>query len=241
MGQDLTINRRLHTAAWLLGLCALIAAAPLAAHEVGGRDAAFVAATREAAPGPFLYLGAKHMVTGLDHLLFLLGVIFFLWRARDILIYVTLFSVGHSLTLLAGVISGVGLNAWLVDAVIGLSVVYKAFDNLSGFAALGLPRPDPKLAVLGFGLFHGMGLATKLLQLKLHPDGLLTNLVSFNIGVEIGQATALALVLVPLLLWRRHASFARFALIANVAMMTAGFTLIGLHLAGFLLTDGGSA
>lgn len=226
-------------AAWRVAcLCALMIAAPALAHKVGGRDAAFVAATHQAAPGAFAYLGAKHMVTGLDHLLFLLGVIFFLWRPRDILLYVSLFSLGHSLTLLAGVWWQVGVDPRLVDAAIGLSVAYKAFDNLSGFAAIGLPRPHPGIAVFGFGLVHGLGLAAKLLELRLHPEGLLANLVSFNIGVELGQATALALVLAPLLLWRRHASFRRFALVANGAMMVAGFTLVGLHLAGYLLEKG---
>ena len=225
-------------AAMLAAACLLITAAPLAAHAVGGSDAAFVTATRGPAPGPFLYLGAKHMVTGLDHLLFLLGVIFFLWRARDILIYVTLFSLGHSLTLLLGVGLGIGLNSWLVDAAIGLSVVYKTFDNLSGFAALRLPRPDPKLAVLGFGLVHGAGLATRILDLGLNPDGMVANLLAFNVGVELGQATALALVLGPLLLWRRRPSFLRFAGAANFAMMTAGMVLIGQNLAGYWLTTG---
>ena len=225
-------------AAVLAAACLLMTAAPLAAHAVGGSDAAFVAATRGPAPGPFLYLGAKHMVTGLDHLLFLLGVIFFLWRARDILIYVTLFSLGHSLTLLLGVGLGIGLNSWLVDAAIGLSVVYKAFDNLSGFPAIGLPRPDPKLAVLGFGLVHGAGLATRIIDLGLNPDGMIANLLAFNVGVELGQGAALALVLGPLLLWRRHASFQRFAGAANFAMMTAGFVLIGQNLAGYWLTTG---
>lgn len=222
-------------------LCGAFLAIPALAHEVGGRDAAFVAATREAAPAAFAYLGAKHMVTGLDHLLFLLGVIFFLWRPRDILLYVSLFSLGHSLTLLAGVWWQVGVDARLVDAAIGLSVAYKAFDNLSGFDAIGLPRPDPGLAVFCFGLVHGLGLAAKLLELRLHREGLLANLLSFNLGVEVGQATALALVLLPLLLWRRHASFGRFALVANVAMMIAGFLLVGQHLAGFLLDSGGKA
>lgn len=225
-------------AAVLAAACLLMTAGPLAAHAVGGSDAAFVAATRGPAPGPFVYLGAKHMVTGLDHLLFLLGVIFFLWRARDILIYVTLFSLGHSLTLLLGVGLGIGLNSWLVDAAIGLSVAYKAIDNLSGFAAFRLPRPDPKLAVLGFGLVHGAGLATRIIDLGLNPDGMIANLLAFNVGVELGQGAALALVLGPLLLWRRRSSFLRFAGAANFAMMTAGFVLIGQNLAGYWLTTG---
>ena len=223
----------------MLTMLALIVwPAPLLAHDVGGRDAAFVAATRGPAIGPFLYLGAKHMVTGIDHLLFLLGVIFFLRRFRDIAVCVSLFSLGHSITLLVGVLSGFAFDSNLVDAVIGLSVVYKAFDNLSGVAALGLPRPQVHWAIFAFGLVHGMGLAGKLLDLGLHPEGLVANLVSFNVGVEIGQATALALVLPPLLLWRRHASFQRFALVCNWAMIVAGFALAGTHIAAYVFAKG---
>lgn len=225
----------------LLGLtfitCSLFAFIPeyAFAHEIGGRDAAFVAGTNGPAPGPFLYLGAKHMVTGIDHLLFLLGVIFFLSRPRDILVYVSLFSLGHSITLLSGVLLNVGLNASLVDAAIGLSVVYKAFDNLGGFGSLKIPTPNARWAVFGFGLVHGLGLSSKLIELDLNPDGLLVNLVSFNIGVEIGQGLALLLVLVPLLLWRARKSFSTFSGVANWVMMAAGFTLIGFHLASLFL------
>src|SRR5436190_20227624 len=139
------------------------------AHNIGGTDAAFVAATRGADPLPFLYLGAKHMVTGYDHLLFLLGVIFFLYRFRQIALYVTLFSIGHSITLLAGVLLGLHVDAHLVDAVIGVSVVWKAFDNLGGFKSLFGVQPDNRPIVLGFGLVHGFGLATKLQALNLNP------------------------------------------------------------------------
>lgn len=222
--------------ALLLGLIALVASGGDAlAHAIGGKDAAFVGATRGPAPGPFLYLGAKHMVTGYDHLLFLLGVIFFLRRLRDIVLYVSLFSLGHSITLLSGVLIGFGLNAYLVDAVIGLSVAYKAFDNLGGFESLIGTRPDPRVMVLGFGLIHGLGLATKLEELHLHPQGLVVNLVSFNIGVEIGQVLALALVLALMTAWRRTRFFTRTAIAANWLIMTAGFLLIGVQLAGYVL------
>jgi hypothetical protein len=205
------------------------------AHEIGGSDAAFVRATRGPAPGPFLYLGAKHMVTGYDHLLFLLGVIFFLRRFRDVVLYVSLFSLGHSITLLAGVLVGFGLDARLVDAVIGLSVVYKAFDNLGGFESTIGRRPDPRWMVLGFGLVHGLGLATKLEELALDREGLVTNLVSFNIGVELGQVFALAIVLALMLAWRRSRWFGRTSIAANWLIMTAGFGLMGYQLAGYFL------
>jgi hypothetical protein len=210
-----------------------LSAGPAFAHAIGGSDAAFVTAQHGPAVGPFLYLGAKHMVTGYDHLLFLLGVIFFLRRMRDIVLYVSLFSLGHSITLLSGAFFGFGLNAHLVDAVIGLSVVYKAFDNLSGFESTIGRRPDPRLMVFGFGLIHGLGLATKLEELHLNPEGLVINLLSFNIGVELGQIVALSLLLIVMHVWRRMRWFDRSAIIANWLIMAAGFILIGYQLAGY--------
>lgn len=210
-----------------------------AAHEIGGTDAAFVAATHGPDPGPFLYLGAKHMVTGYDHLLFLVGVIFFLFRLRQIALYVSLFSLGHSATLLAGVFLGWRVDPHLVDAAIGLSVVYKAFENLGGFRALFGVQPDTRAAVFGFGLIHGLGLATKLQALNLRPEGLLTNLVAFNVGVELGQLLALSLILLAMTYWRRTRAFAPTAQVANVLLMFAGFLLAGHQVAGYLL--GGAA
>lgn len=209
------------------------------AHAIDGKDAAFVAATKGPAILPFMYLGAKHMVTGYDHLLFLLGVIFFLFRFRDIALYVTLFSVGHSITLLVGTLTGIGINAYLVDAVIGLSVVYKAFENLGGFRTLFGIAPDTRIAVLVFGLIHGFGLATKLQALRLHPDGLVTNLISFNLGVEIGQVMALTFILLLMLAWRRTQSFGRLSATANGLIMAAGMILIGYQLTGYFM--GGQA
>src|SRR5436190_9713793 len=165
------------------------------AHNIGGTDAVFVAATKGPDPIAFLYLGAKHMVTGYDHLLFLVGVIFFLFRLRQVALYVTLFSLGHSITLLCGVLLQLRVDPHLVDAVIGLSVAWKAFDNLGGFRTLTGFQPDNRLIVFGFGLVHGFGLATKLQALRLNPNGLVVNLVSFNVGVEIGQIVALSLML----------------------------------------------
>lgn len=219
-------------------LALVMLAAPALAHAIGGKDAAFVAATRGPAPGPFLYLGAKHMVTGYDHLLFLAGVVFFLRRARDVLLYVSLFSLGHSITLLAGALMGFGLNAFLVDAAIGLSVAWKAFDNLGGFETTLGRRPDPRLVVLLFGLVHGLGLATKLEELRLHGEGLLANLVSFNVGVELGQLTALAFVLVAIVALRRTRIFAPAAVALNWLIMAAGFALMGVQLSGYFFSSG---
>jgi hypothetical protein len=173
------------------------------------------------------------MVTGYDHLLFILGVIFFLYRLRDVVIYVTLFSVGHSITLLAGVLFKIAVNPFLIDAVIGLSVAYKALDNLGGFKSVFGWQPNNRIAVAGFGLVHGFGLATKLQEFRLNPNGLVANMIGFNVGVEIGQFIALAIMLAVMLQWRRTASFERLAVAANVLILTAGFMLIEYQLAGY--------
>jgi hypothetical protein len=201
-------------------------------HGIAGDDQAFLLRSSGPNIGPYIYLGAKHMVTGYDHLLFLAGVIFFLYRLKDVALYVTLFAVGHSVTLLLGVLGGLHVNSYIVDAIIGLSVVYKAFENLGGFRALGW-QPNMKAAVLVFGFFHGFGLATKLQDLAISNDGLVTNMVSFNVGVEIGQLLALSLMLIAFNLWRTTGSFLRHAYASNVVLMAAGFVLIGYQLAGF--------
>ncbi len=203
------------------------------AHNVSKRDATFVQLNEGAAIVPFLYLGAKHMVTGYDHLAFLVGVIFFLYRMKDIVLYVSLFTIGHSITLLAGVLGGIHANTYLIDAIIGLSVVYKAFDNMDGFKRLFGFQPNAKLAVLIFGLFHGFGLATKLQELDLARNGLVTNILSFNAGVELGQVLALTAVLIALSIWRTRRGFFRYALATNTALMAVGFVLVGYQIAGF--------
>lgn len=205
------------------------------AHNVSKRDASFVESNKGAAVAPFMYLGAKHMVTGYDHLAFLVGVIFFLYRLKDVVLYVSLFTLGHSVTLLAGVLGGIHANSYAIDAIIGLSVVYKAFDNMGGFRRLLGFEPNTKLAVLIFGLFHGLGLATKLQELDLSRNGLLTNIVSFNVGVEIGQVLALTAVLIVLSFWRTRSGFLRHAFATNAALMSVGFVLAGYQIAGYYL------
>lgn len=216
-------------------LLSLAASSSGFAHGVTGSDAEFLKSVSGPHIGPFLYLGAKHMVTGYDHLLFLFGVIFFLYRLRDVAIYVTCFAAGHSITLLAGVLSGVHVNPYLVDALIGFSVVYKAFDNLDGFRTVFGWEPNPKAAVFIFGLIHGFGLATKLQDFALSSKGLITNMISFNVGVEIGQILALSVILTVMIAYRRTDGFLRQAVIANVLLMTAGFTLAGYQIAGYFL------
>jgi hypothetical protein len=216
----------------LVGLIATLA--PLAgAHGVAEGDAEFVQNVDGAAIGPFMYLGAKHMVTGYDHLAFLVGVIFFLYPLKDVVLYVSLFTVGHSLTLLGGVLGGIEANAYLIDAVIGMSVVYKAFDNMGGFQAVAGFQPNTKVAVMIFGLFHGFGLATKLQEFTLSENGLVANIVSFNVGVEIGQMLALMAVLIALSVWRTRSGYLKHAFLTNSALMGAGFVLTGIQLAGY--------
>lgn len=214
-------------------LCLLIPA-DLDAHGVSSKDARYLLSLNGPAIVPLMYLGAKHMVTGYDHLLFLVGVIFFLFRMKDILLYVSLFTIGHSVTLLAGALGGVHANAHIVDAIIGFSVVYKAFENMGGFNALGF-QPDTRAAVLIFGLVHGFGLATKLQEYSLSRNGLALNIVSFNAGVEIGQFVALTAVLLALGYWRMRPGYLRHAYATNATLMTAGFVLVGYQLTGYFV------
>jgi hypothetical protein len=219
-------------------LVGLALAGQALAHGVAENDKAFIQGNPGVHIANYIYLGAKHMVTGYDHLLFILGVVFFLYRLKHVALYVTMFSLGHSITLIAGVLTGFHINPYLIDAIIGLSVVYKAFDNLDGFRTLFGVQPDTRLVVLVFGLFHGMGLATKLQELHLSHRGLLTNLISFNVGVEIGQLIALSLMLALMLLWRRAKRFPEQAVAANVLILTAGVLLMQYQLAGFFTHRG---
>jgi hypothetical protein len=214
----------------------LLAASPvlLQAHGVSGQDASFVSGITGAHPGPFMYLGAKHMVTGYDHLAFLAGVIFLLYRLRDVALYASLFALGHTITLLGAVLGGWRADAHLVDAVIGLSVVYKGLENVGGFKALGW-KFDPRMAVLGFGLVHGLGLATKVQDLQPSTDGLVANLLAFNLGVELGQLAALSVMVLVFALWRGMRGFSAAVVPANGILMAVGFALFGYQLAGYLL------
>jgi hypothetical protein len=218
-----------------VGLCLTIYPLPGFCHNISESNARFLEGISGPAIVPFLYLGAKHMVTGYDHLLFIVGVIFFLYRPMDVLLYVSLFTLGHSITLLFGVLAVLQINAFIIDTIIGLSVAYKAFENMGGFSELLKIQIDTRLAVFVFGLFHGLGLATKLQEFALSEDGLVTNIISFNVGVELGQGIALAFILVALWRWRRSADFQKHAFLANTLLMTSGFLLAGYHISGYLL------
>jgi hypothetical protein len=206
------------------------------AHGVDANTERFLLANEGVAIGPFLYIGAKHMVTGYDHLLFLVGVIFFLFRKRDVLLYVSLFTVGHSLTLLLGVLNNIAVNPYLIDAIIGLSVVYKGFDNIGGFNKLLGFQPNTKIAVAVFGLFHGFGLATKLQDFALPQEDLWKNLLAFNIGVELGQFIALVFILIALSFWRRFPSYYSFSTTTNTLLMAGGLVLFGYQMFGYSVT-----
>ncbi len=227
------VTRRVLAGAVLL-LGAFMASAAIA-HGVAGSDAKYLESLSGVHFLPLMYLGAKHMVTGYDHLLFLAGVIFFLYRLKDVALYATLFALGHSTTLLLGVLAGIHANAYIVDAIIGLSVVYKALENIGAFKRWGMAI-NPRAAVLVFGFAHGFGLSTKLQDLALSRDGLIGNMIAFNIGVELGQIVALTFILLAFQLWRRSASFQRNAYFTNVLIMIAGFALFGYQLTGVLVS-----
>ena len=213
-----------------LGLIFLGCAMSASGHDLSQANANYVQSIEGTATTIFTYLGAKHMFTGFDHILFLTGVMFFLRRARDIAIYASLFTVGHSITLLSGVLANWMVSASIVDAIIGFSVVYKGFENLGGIKILGRWAPDTRIAVFVFGLFHGLGLATKLQGLISTENGGLINLICFNVGVELGQLAALVCVMGVLVLWRLRPGFDRISFFANSALMVSGFMLAGFHL-----------
>ena len=231
----MTIEKKRFLIATLLGVSYALASSVVSAHGISDKDALFLSTIDGAAVGPLMYLGAKHMVTGYDHLLFLIGVIFFLYRMKDVFLYVSLFTIGHSITLLGGALGGVRADPYIIDAIIGLSIVYKGFENLGGFKRLLGFQPNTRAAVLIFGLFHGFGLATKLQDFALSPNGLAANIVSFNAGVEIGQIVALTYVLLALSYWRTRPSYLRYAYFTNAALMTAGFVFTGYQMTGFFI------
>jgi hypothetical protein len=221
----------------VVALLLLALSVSLDAHGVSGKDAVFLQGLQGRAIVPLIYLGAKHMVTGYDHLLFLVGVIFFLYRLEDVLVYVSLFAIGHSITLLLGVLGGIRANPYLIDAIIGFSVVYKAFENMDGFRRFLGIQPNAKAAVFLFGLFHGFGLATKLQDFALASEGLVANIVSFNVGVEIGQGLALTAILIGFTYWRTRSGFTRHALAFNGMVMSCGLLLVGYHMSGYFLAS----
>jgi len=217
-----------------LGLIVLSITGDAWAHNVSRDDIELIAGRSGPQFSLYLWLGAKHMVTGYDHLLFLVGVIFYLKRLSTVAIFASLFALGHTITLIGGVWLGLDVNAYLVDAIIGLSVAYKGFDNLNGFETLFGESPNERLAVLIFGLFHGLGLATKLQDLGLSEDGLFVNLISFNLGVELGQLAALIVFVLVLRFVPPRTAGSKIGTGVNVGLVVAGFALMAYQLALFL-------
>ena len=215
---------------WLAALLLLTSGIVLA-HGMSAEDQA-----RALSAGylEYIELGAVHMITGYDHLLFLFGVVFFLTRFGDIVRFITAFTIGHSITLVFATLYGIRANYYLVDAVIALTVCYKAFDNLGGFKQyLQMKSPNLMWMVFAFGLIHGFGLSTRLQQLPLAEDGLVLRILAFNVGVEVGQVAALAIMLFLLSGWRRTESFKHFSRATNWLLMMLGVLLLLMQLHGY--------
>lgn len=205
------------------------------AHGMSAEDQARIL---NAGPLEYMRLGATHMLTGYDHLLFLFGVMFFLTRFKDILILITAFTIGHSITLVFATLAGIQANYYLIDAVIALTVCYKAFENLDGFKKyLEVNSPSLTWMVVIFGLIHGFGLSTRLQQLPLGDDGLVLKILSFNLGVELGQIIALTVIFILLAGWRKTESFRKFSKAANLLLMILGFLLLLMQLHGYQHTQ----
>lgn len=182
----------------------------------------------------YMWIGSTHMLSGYDHLLFVFGIIFFLTKFKDIVKYITAFTLGHSATLIYATFTGLQVNYFLIDAVIGLSVSYIAFTNLDGFRKYWNVKPPNLLfMIIALGLIHGLGLSTRLQQLPLSEDHLLMNIISFNVGIELGQILALTVMLLVLAGWRKSASFTQFSKISNVFLVIAGFYLAMMQMHGY--------
>ncbi|MDX8386035.1 MAG: HupE/UreJ family protein [Gallionella sp.] len=216
---------------WLLALAVVLLAGQVFGH---GMSEAEKMSIIDGGHLRYMWLGATHMLSGYDHLLFVFGIVFFLTSFKDIVKYITAFTVGHSITLIYATFNGIQINYFLIDAVIGLSVCYIAFVNLNGFKRL-LQIKSPSLLVMitGLGLIHGLGLSTRLQQLPLNKDDLLMNIISFNVGIEFGQMFALALMLMFLASWRKKVSFKPFSVLSNYALIIAGFLLFLMQMHGY--------
>jgi hypothetical protein len=213
-----------------LGAAVLAAGAALA-HGVPPED---IEALQRGGNLAYVWLGAKHMVTGYDHLLFIFGVIFFLTRFTDVVKFITAFTIGHSITLTFGTLAGITVNYFVIDAIIALTVCYKGLENIDGFRKyFDVGTPSLLVAVFAFGLIHGLGLATRLQQMPLPEEGLIARILSFNLGVELGQIAALSAMIVVLKAWRSRPSFTSFSVITNKGLVAAGLLLFLMQLHGY--------
>ncbi|MEM6318044.1 MAG: HupE/UreJ family protein [Bacteroidota bacterium] len=181
----------------------------------------------------YIQVGATHMLTGYDHLLFLAGVIFYLNGFKDILKFITVFTIGHCITLISATYAGITANEHLVDAVIALSVLYKGFENLGGFEKLGIKSPNLLLMVGIFGLIHGFGLSTRLQSFDMGQEQFLAKILCFNLGVEVGQVLALLPIVFIITLSRKHKQFPAFYQSVNWYLVLAGIGLFAYQLYGY--------
>lgn len=207
----------------------------LQAHGVSGSDNLML---HEGGLLEYIYVGAKHMITGYDHILFLVGVIFYLNTFKDILRFITVFTIGHSITLIGATYMGITMNEHLIDAVIAISVLYKGFENLGGFSKiLKIKSPNLLFMVLVFGLIHGFGLSTRLQSIEIGNESFLAKIVCFNIGVELGQIFALIPVVFIISKWKAKKSYQLFYQITNWFLVLAGIALLAFQLYGYYQAD----
>lgn len=217
---------------WVLVLLALLFASQAFGHGMSDAEKQSII---EGGNLRYLWIGATHMLSGYDHLAFVFGIVFFLTRFKDIVKYITAFTVGHSITLIIATFNGIKINYFLIDAIIALSVCYIAFQNLDGFKKyLNLNSPNMLAMIFGLGLIHGLGLSTRLQQLPLSEDQLLMNIISFNVGIELGQIAALAVMLVVINLFRKSRYFPSFSQIANYALIVFGAVLFLMQMHGYV-------
>ena len=182
----------------------------------------------------YMWLGATHMLTGYDHLLFVFGIVFFLTTFMDVVKYITAFTVGHSITLISATLMGVTANYFLIDAVIALSVCYIGYENLGGFKKFFEKAPNLLLMIFLLGFIHGFGLSTRLQQLPLGEDGIVLRILSFNLGIELGQVAALCIMVALLFKWRRTKSFLQISSVSNRGLIVAGTLLFMMQMHGYL-------
>lgn len=222
---------KLKLSQWLLAIVTMLLVSQAFAHGMSEAEKQLIV---DGGNLRYLWIGATHMLSGYDHLLFVFGIIFFLTRFKDIVKYITAFTLGHSATLIYATFMGLQINYFLIDAVIGLSVAYIAFANLDGFKKYwNVKAPNLLYMIVGLGLIHGLGLSTRLQQLPLSEDQLLLNIISFNVGIELGQVLALTVMLVILAGWRKSESFTQFSRVSNMFLIIAGFYLAMMQMHGY--------
>ncbi|MBT6663401.1 MAG: HupE/UreJ family protein [Nitrospina sp.] len=181
----------------------------------------------------YLKIGATHMLTGYDHLLFVFGIVFFLTHFMDVVKTITAFTLGHSITLVSATLMGITVNYFLIDAIIALSVCYIGYANIGGFKKLFDKSLNMIWAIFIFGLIHGLGLSTRLQQLPLGEEGIVLRILSFNLGIELGQIGALCLMIVLLFKWRGTSSFQKLSTFSNRGIIYAGIYLFLMQMHGY--------